>query len=336
MREIKIGNRLVGAASPALVIAEVGYNFNGDYTLAHQMIDEAAAAGADIIKFQTYTASGHVSARESRSQWEALRQTELPRERHAELQRHVEEKGCVFLSTPSDEEDADFLEGLGVPAFKLGSDDCSNYQYVRYLARKGRPLIISTGTCTLAEVGGAVEAARAEGNQELILLQCTSSYPAEARFANLRAMQTMGQAFQVPVGFSDHTVGLAALTAAVALGAKVIEKHFTFDKQAPGPDHALSVDYADFRDLVRAVREAEAALGSPSKEPAACESSMLETFRKSVVARRDIPAGTHLTRELLTVKRPATGIPAKHFELALGRIARVDIPADSVIKWEMV
>ena len=327
---------MVGSGHPALILAEVGFNFNDDYDIAHRLIDEAANAGADVIKFQTYTASGHVSARADHDQWAALCHTELPRERHRELMEHVQQTGCVFMSTPSDEADVDFLEELDVPAFKLGSDDCSNYQYLRYIARKGRPMIVSTGTCNLSEVHGAVEAVRGEGNDDLVLMQCTTSYPSEVQYANLRAIETMQRAFQVPVGYSDHTLGLAAIGGAVALGACAIEKHYTYDVDAPGPDHVLSSDIDEFRALVQTVRDVEAAMGSGVKEPAAIEAPMLKSFRKSVVAQVDIVAGTRIAADMVTVKRPAAGIAAKFYDQVVGRVAGVDIPADEPITWEMV
>jgi len=336
VKAVKIGNRMVGPGYPALILAEVGFNFNDDYDIAHRLIDEAAQAGADVIKFQTYTASGHVSARADHAQWSALCNTELPRERHRELKEHVEQTGCVFLSTPSDEADADFLEDLDVPAFKLGSDDCSNYQYLRYIARKGRPMIVSTGTCDMSEVYGAVEAIQGEGNDNLILMQCTTSYPSDVKYANLRAMQTMARAFQIPVGYSDHTIGLTAIAASIALGACAIEKHYTFDVNAPGPDHVLSSDIDEFRRLVQTVRDAEAALGSAIKKPSEIEAPMLKSFRKSVVACVDISAGTRITSEMITVKRPAAGIAAKHYDMVVGRVASTDIAADEPLKWEMI
>ncbi len=336
MRAVKMGSKTVGPGHPALVIAEVGYNFNGEYDKAHEMIDAAANAGADVIKFQTYTATGHVSALESPEQWAALQKTELPRERHAELKEHVERTGCLFMSTPSDEDDVDFLEQLGVPAFKLGSDDCTNYQFLSYIAAKGLPMLVSTGTCTVGEVQEAVAAVRGAGNEDLILLQCTTSYPSEVGHANLRTIATLQQAFQLPVGYSDHTLGNTACIASVSLGGHIVEKHFTYDKAAPGPDHCLSADYADFAALVRGVRETEQALGSPVKEPTPIEASMLESFRKSVVAVVDIPAGATLCADLVAVKRPGTGIPAKHYDFVVGRTARVDIPADSLIHWDML
>jgi N,N'-diacetyllegionaminate synthase len=336
VRSVQIGDRTVGPGAPALVIAEVGYNFNGDYELAHKLIDEAADAGADVIKFQTYTASGHVSARADHKQWSALTHTELPQERHRELMQHVEERGRIFTSTPSDEADADFLEELGVPVFKLGSDDCSNYQYLRYIARKGKPMIVSTGTCTMGEVHGAVETILGEGNDQLILLQCTTSYPSEIQYANLRAIQTMRDAFQLPVGYSDHTLGLTAIIAAVALGARVVEKHYTYDSAAPGPDHILSSDIEEFKRLVQAVRDTEAGLGSPIKAPSAIEAPMLQSFRKSVVARVAIVTGTRISADMITVKRPAAGIPAKYYDQVIGRVAAVDIVEDESITWEMV
>ncbi|MFC1907382.1 N-acetylneuraminate synthase family protein [Chloroflexota bacterium] len=333
MRQIKIGQKLVGDGCPVLIIAEVGINYDNDFEKAHRLIDLAVDAGVDVIKFQTFTADGLVSRKGSNRQWELHKQYELPYERHAELKKHVEQQGCVFLSTPSDERDVDFLEKLGVVAFKLGSDDSTNYPFLKYVAQKGLPMIVATGLCTIGDVYEAVSTVRRTGNEDLIILQCTTSYPAHPQYANLRTMKAMSESLQVPVGYSDHIIGINVVTAAVALGAVVIEKHFTYDKNASGPDHSLSADPAELQAMVQAIREAEQALGSPFKQPTEIEREALISFRKSVIATQDIAAGSIITDKMVVPKRPGTGIPAREIDLVIGRTARRSIECDEVITW---
>lgn len=334
MKEIRIGQKLVGEGCPTLIIAEVGINYDNDFTKAHYLIDLAADAGADVIKFQTFTAQGHISRKGDAEQWGLLKKYELPYKYHAELKTHVEQRGCVFMSTPSDRRDVDFLNELGVTAFKVGSDDCVNYPFLRYIAEKGLPLIISTGLCTLGEVYDAVNTVRSTGNENLIILHCTTGYPSEIQYANLRTIRTMHDSLVVPVGYSDHTIGINAAIAAVALGAVVIEKHFTYDKNAAGPDHCLSADPDELKAMVKAIRETELALGSPLKQPTEIEKDKVISFRKSVVAVQNIPEDTVITEDMVTVKRPGIGIPARDIGLVIGRVARRSIEKDDVITWK--
>lgn len=334
MKQIKIGQKLVGENCPVLIIAEVGVNHDNDLGKAHRLIDLAAEAGVDVVKFQTFTADGHISRKRSRAQWELAKKYELSYEDHAELKEHVEQRGCIFMSTPSGKGDVDFLVQLGVAAFKVGSDDCTNYPFLRYTAGKGLPMVVSTGLSTLGEVYGAVSTVWSTGNEDLIILQCTTSYPSEVRYANLRAIKNMHDSLQVLVGYSDHTIGINAAIAAVALGAVAIEKHFTYDKGTPGPDHCLSADPDELKAMVEAIREVEQALGSPLKQPTEIEKDKLITFRKSVVATQDIPEGAIITEAMVTVKRPGTGIPAKDIGLVIGRTASRFIEKDDVINWK--
>ncbi len=331
MKQFSIGQKLVGEGHPCLIVAEVGINYDNDFDIAHRMIDLAADAGVDVIKFQTFTADGHISRKASPEQWELIKQYELPYERHAELKKHVEQRGCVFLSTPSDKRDVDFLEQLGVAAFKLGSDDSTNYPFLKYIALKRLPMIVATGLCTIGDVYEAVNTVRATSNEDLVILQCTTSYPAQPQYANLRAMKAMSESLQVLAGYSDHTIGINVITAAVALGAVIIEKHFTYDKNASGPDHNLSADPAELKAIVQAVRETEQALGSPLKQPTEIEKDTLISFRKSVVATQDIAEGGTITDEMVAAKRPGTGIPARDINLVIGRTARRSIECDEVI-----
>lgn len=345
---IEIAGRTVGSGAPCFIIAEAGVNHNGDEALAKRLIDAAALAQADAVKFQTFKAERIVTVRATKatyqrhsphdheSQLEMLRRLELSEATHQELMRYAHERGIIFLSTPFDEASADFLEALGVPAFKLASGELTNLPFLSHVARKGTPLIMSTGMSTLAEVETALEAVYGTGNRQVVLLHCVSTYPANPRDANLRALQTMANAFRVPVGYSDHTPGVEVAVAAVALGACVIEKHVTLDRRLPGPDHRASLEPEALVALVRGIRSVEAALGHGRKEPAASEANTAAVARKSLVAAKDIATGSTVTADSIAIKRPGTGLPPAMLEQVVGRIATEDIPADTVLTLEML
>lgn len=343
MRAIRIGNRWVGHGQPVFVIAEIGYNFN---TLdeGRASIDAALDAGADAVKFQTFRAATVVSRDAAfppeagdTNQFSEFSRYELSADAHAELFSHGRRRGGIVFSTPSYYDDVELLESLDPPAYKVGSDDLTNLPFLTYVASKKRPVIVSTGMATLAEVDEALRAVRAGGNEDVLILHCVSNYPIrEADTLNLNAIATMRREFDVPVGFSDHTTSTTAAIAAVALGACVIERHFTLDKALDAPDAFFSADAADFRALVGAIRETEAMLGSGVKQPAATEAAMRLETRKSVIARTSIAAGESITRDRLIVKRPGTGIPPKLVYLLVGRRARRAIAADEVMTWDDV
>ena len=345
---IKIANRLIGPGHPCFVIAEAGVNHNGNLETALGLIDAAAEAGADAVKFQTFVAERLVTRDAPKaeyqtrltgageSQYEMLRRLQLSPEAHRSLMDHCREKGILFLSTPFDEESAELLEKLDVAAFKISSGEITNLPFLSHLARKNRPMIISTGMSELSEVESAVHAIAAAGNHSFILLQCVSSYPANPADANLRAMSTMERAFDAPVGYSDHTPGIAVAIGAVALGACLIEKHLTLDRTSPGPDHQASLEPDELRALIEGIRAVEAALGHGRKEPAAIEANTAAVARKSLVAARDIPAGTILTEEMIAIKRPGTGLPPSMLPNLVGRAARTDISANSLLQLELL
>jgi len=240
------------------------------------------------------------------------------------------------MSTPFDEESADFLADLGVAVFKIPSGEITNLPFLRHVACRGKPMIVSTGMSYLGEVETAVRTIEEAGNYDFVLLHCVSNYPADPADVNLRAMQTMATAFGVPVGYSDHTLGIEVAIAAVALGACVIEKHFTLDRSLPGPDHRASLEPDELAVLVRGIRTVEAALGQGRKEPAASEANTAAVARRSLVAARDIPAGTVLTEEMLAIKRPGTGLPPAMLGHTLGRRTRVNMPAGTIIDLGML
>jgi len=301
-----VAGRPIGRGAPVFMVAEAGVNHNGALALALRLVDAAAEAGADAVKFQTFSTEVLVSRdapkagyqREAtgaaESQGEMLARLELDPAAHGELQARCAERGLVFFSTPFDAASADFLERLGVPCFKLGSGEITNLPFLRHVAAKGRPVILSTGMSTLDEVAQAVAALREAGDPPLVLLHCLSAYPAPAAEMNLRAMDTLRERFGCPVGLSDHTTGIEIAVAAVARGAALVEKHLTLDKGLPGPDHRASLDPGEFTALVRAVRSVESALGDGRKRPMPAEADTRRVARKSLVAARAIRAGEPL------------------------------------------
>jgi N-acetylneuraminate synthase/N,N'-diacetyllegionaminate synthase len=255
----------------------------------------------------------------------------LPRAAHEELKQHAEARGLVFLSTPFEEASADFLaDELHLPALKVPSGELTNHPFLEHLARKGLPLLMSTGMADLADVDAAVRAIRAAGDPPLALLHCVSCYPAEPRLCNLRAMRTLADRFHVPVGFSDHTLGIEIALAAAALGASVVEKHFTLDSKAPGPDHAASLEPADLRRMVAGIRAIESALGTGIKAPAPEEAPVAAVARKSLHWRGALPAGAAIAREHLVALRPGTGVPPSELASMLGRRTLRAVPAGAL------
>lgn len=346
--DLKIDGRRVGPGSPCFIIAEAGVNHNGDMDRALELIDAAAAAGADAVKFQTFSADRLVTRRARKAayqkqttdpgetQYAMLKRLELSYADHERLLTHARHRGITFLSTPFDKESLDLLVSLGLPAIKIGSGELTNLPLLQHAAAAGRPIVLSTGMSYLGEVEDAVHAIQARGAPPLALLHCVSNYPAAVGDVNLRAMATLASAFGLPVGYSDHTLGFSVAVASVALGACVLEKHFTLDRSLPGPDHRASLEPTDLAAMIRAVREVESALGDGRKHPADAERDTMRVARKSVVTRIDIPAGATITVDMLAIKRPGTGIPPAEITRVVGRVARMSIPADSVLEWEMI
>jgi N,N'-diacetyllegionaminate synthase len=345
---ITIGDRRIGVGQPCFVIAEAGVNHNGNLKQAFELVDIAAQAAADAVKFQTFNAEKVCSPSAPKanyqlrstgnqeSQLDMVKKLQLPFEAFCELQAYCNSKGILFLSTPFDYDSVDFLADLRVAAFKIASGEITNLPFVEHVARKGRPLILSTGMATLNEVGKAVETIRTAGHQQLVLLQCVSNYPAQPSSINLRAMHTMVEAFGVPVGYSDHTTGTEVAIAAAALGACVIEKHFTISRDLLGPDHGASLEPDELASMVRSIRNVEAALGDGRKQPALEEANTAAVARRSLVAARHIGAGTVLTEDLVAIMRPGTGLPPALRSQLVGRRTRRDIEAGTLLTLDMV
>jgi N,N'-diacetyllegionaminate synthase len=336
MTSIRIADREIGSSAPCFVIAEAGVNHNGDIALAHQLIDAAAEAGADAIKFQTFDAASLASpralkadyqiraGRPEESQLEMLRGLELPRAAYPKLIAHAHEKNVIFLSSPFDESSADFLEQIDLPAFKIASGEVTNLSFLRHIARKGRPMLVSTGMSQLEEVVRAMDEIEQHGNPPVALFHCVSCYPALPEDCNLLAMQTLRTRFEVPVGWSDHTLENSIAVAAVALGASVLEKHLTLEKNMQGPDHQMSLDPGEFKSLMISVREVERALGDGIKCPTHRERNTAIAARKSLCAARDLFPGEILQQEDLAARRPGDGIsPARRDEFIGRKLTRL-------------
>ena len=347
MNKVKIGGRWVGGDEPCFVIAEAGANHNRDLVMAKELIAVAAAAKADAVKFQTYSAEtlyskktprfSYLEALTDKSTWDLIKEIELPREWQAELADEARRRGLFFLSTPFDHQAVDELAALGVPAFKIASFEIVDLPLIRHAAATGKPMILSTGLADYEDIQDALRVCRDAGNDQAVLLQCASLYPAPPARMNLRAMETMRRAFGVPVGLSDHSLGIHVATAARALGACVVEKHYTLSRSLKGPDHPFAVEPGELAEMVRCIREVEAALGDGRKlGPAPEETEMHQKARRSLVAACAIPRGTRIEPKMVTVKRPGFGIKPKYLDLVVGRVAKTDIEEDTVLTWELV
>jgi N-acetylneuraminate synthase/N,N'-diacetyllegionaminate synthase len=347
-RTIEVDNRPIGPGHPCFVIAEAGVNHDGDPGKASALVEAAAQAGADCVKFQTFRAADVAVAAAPKaayqlrttdrgeSQLEMLARLELPEEALPRLMAQCRARGLAFLSTPYGKADVDLLHRLGVPALKLASIHMAEPAFLAYAAATGLPLVVSTGMADLGEIDRGVRAVRDAGNRDLVLLQCTTNYPSPVEEANLRTIPAMARAFGTPVGFSDHTTGEVCAIAAVALGACVIEKHLTLDRSAPGPDHAASLEPYEMAAFVAKLRNAERALGSAVKRPTASEIGNRAAMRRSLVAIRDIPAGARVEEAALGFLRPGDGIPAADLDRVAGAAARTPIACGTKLRWSML
>jgi len=344
--KIKVGLKYIGEGEPVYIIAEAGVNHNGDLRKAKQLVDVAKEAGVDAVKFQTFKAEDLVTRqaemaeyqkqqqKQDASQYEMIKRLELSFEDFVKLKDYCDKKNIQFMSTPHSPSAADFLEPI-IPAFKIASGDVTNLPFLELVASYGKPIIMSTGMATLKEVEEAVNTIRGKGNNQIVLLHCVTNYPTALETINLRAMLTLRKAFGVPVGFSDHTIGFAGAIAAVSLGACVIEKHFTLDKNLPGPDHQTSLEPKELTELVQILRSVEDALGDGVKKPTESEMKIRKVARKSLVAKINIEQGSTITEEMIEIKRPGTGIAPKHLISIIGKRAKITIEREQVLDWDM-
>lgn len=343
MNRVKIGDRFIGQEEPVFIIAEAGVNHNGDINMAKELIDIAKEAGADAVKFQTFKteniilpsapkAAYHIETTGNEQSWfDLLKSQELSESDHQQLINYCENKGIMFLSTAYDKESVDLLDELGIAAFKVASTDANNIDLLRCMAKKERPILLSTAMCALEEVKESVEAIKEQGNNDIVLFHCTANYPAKLEDSNLKAMITLQKEFNILVGYSDHVSGYINPIAAVAMGAVSYEKHFTLDKNLPGPDHRASLDPDELKRLVSDIRSTEVALGRAEKRALNCEQENRKKLRKSVVTSCDIDAGAMVDASMFCAKRPGTGLSPKHIDLIAGKKTKVSLKKDTIV-----
>ena len=332
--------------SKVFIIAEAGVNHNGRLDLAYQLIDVAKDAGADAVKFQTFKAENVVSKLADKAEYQKkitgsdktqlgmIKKLEISFNDFIKLKKYCDKKGIIFLSTPFDHQSVDFLYDL-VDMYKIPSGEIINYPYLKHIAAKNKPIIMSTGMANLGEVEEAINTIRSVNSKAKIsLLHCTTNYPTPYEEVNLKAMQTLATTFKLPVGYSDHTLGIEISIAAVAMGAKIIEKHFTLDKKLPGPDHKASLEPDELKEMVKTIRNIEVALGDGIKKPNKSEIEIIKVARRSLIATRDIRAGEVIKESDIIIKRPGAGIPPKFEEIVIGMKLINDIRQDEPFRWE--
>jgi len=347
MEKIRISSKLIGEGQPTFIIAEAGINHNGDLRIAKKLVDYAKDAGADAVKFQTYKTENLVTKsldlveyqikniKEKKSQFKMLKNLELTYNDFFILKKYCDKKKIIFLSTPHSYDAIDFLEDL-VPAYKMGSGDITNIPALKHVAKKGKPIILGTGMSTLKEVKYAIETIKTQGNKQIIVLHCTTSYPCPIDQVNLNAMITMKNELGCIVGYSDHTLGTIVPIIATAIGANVIEKHLTIDKKLPGPDHKSSLNPREFKIMISKIRETEKILGSFDKKPTKDEENIKQLIRKSLVTKKELKKGTKITRHAIEIKRPATGIIPADIDKIIGKKTKINIRKDEIINYNMI
>lgn len=346
MDDIRLNGRAVGRGCPPYVIAEIGANHNGDTALALRLVDEAAACGADAVKFQSWSRSSLISSAEYRRNTRygsdgnggggleaEVARYQLTEAQHREIAAHCAARGITFLSSVFSPREIALVDEVGAPAFKIASMDVNNLPLLACVARRRKPVLLSSGMATLGEIERALDVLRREGGCPVVLLHCVSTYPTPPADVHLRNIPMLAQTFDVPVGYSDHALGSAVPVAAVALGACVVEKHFTLDRALPGWDHAISADPDELRALVAGARDAYLALGSGVRSVGPCELEKRRAFRRRAVAARPLPRGARLTPADLEFKRPGTGIGPDEIAYLVGRTLARDLDADDELEW---
>ena len=335
-------DRYIGEDSPCYIVMDAASNHNVDLDTAIELVKEAAKNGADAIKFQTYTAKSLYSTKcplfsyVPISAYDLIKKVQHPREWLPILNELAIANAIDFTSSPFDYEAVDLLEQLNVPFHKIASCEIVDLDLIDYVAKKQKPVIISTGMATIGEIQDAVDVMLKNNNENIIILHCNTIYPTPVEAVNLKAMKTLMAVFDYPIGYSDHTLGIHISLAAVTLGAKVIERHFTLDKNQEGPDHAVALDPSDLKALVTSIRDIERSMGDGIKKPHELELENYEKGRRSIIAAQDISKGTQITRNMLIIKRPSYGIKPKFLGLVIGRTAKIDIEYDQWITWDMI
>ena len=334
MKKIIIGNRIIGKDESCFIIAEAGLNHDGEFAQAKELIKKAVKVGVDAIKFQTYKTEKFI--RKGDKNFALFKSLELRDKDWIDLSKLAQKLGIIFFSSVWDEDSVDLLARLNALAYKIGSADLTNLPLLSYVARKKKPIILSTGMSEIKEIEEALNVIYSTGNKNVALLHCISRYPADYKELNLLTIKTMKDKFRVPVGFSDHTIGITGSLAAVALGANIIEKHFTLDKNLPGPDHKLSLEPDEFREMIDNIRLIEEALGDGIKKPTKIELKIRKLARRSIVSNTKIPERAKITENMLKLVRPGTGIEPRFINKIIGKIAKKEILEDEIIKWSKI
>ncbi len=345
---IIIGNHYIGKNHPVFVIAEAGVNHNGKPEIAKELIEVAIEAGANAVKFQTFNTDLIVTRKaakakyqlqnddDSESQYDMLNRLEFSQEVIKNLNTFCQKRNIIFLSSPFESKSSDILEKLDVVAYKIPSGEITNLKFLAHVAHKRKPMIVSTGMSSLGEVETAINIIEKTGNNKIILLHCVSTYPADPSDANLKAMATMSSAFGFPVGFSDHTLGFEVSFAAVALGACIIEKHFTLNRNDSGPDHQASLEPEELKNFIQGIRRVEAALGNGRKKIAHSEKNTAEVSRKSLISVLTLTKGSVLTEKMIRIMRPGTGLPPNVLPHIIGRKLNRNVSAGTPISLDML
>ena len=348
MKNITFGKHCIGSGRSCFIIAEAGVNHNGDINLAKKLIDIAKDAGCDAVKFQTWITEELVTKNAEKaeyqkqqtgmegSQYDMIKKLEISYDNFKELKRYCDEKGILFMSTPDEEKSATFLHELGVQIFKMSSGELTNHRMLKHIASFGKPLILSTGMSTLEMIEDSVNVLKSVGFYDYMLLHCNANYPTEFKDVNLRAMNTLGKYFDVPYGYSDHTMGITVPIAAAARGAMIIEKHFTLDRNMEGPDHKASIEPDELAAMVKTIRDVEKALGSNKKLISDSERKNMAVMRKVIVASRNLKEGEIISSKELSMKRAGEGLSPSHESLLLGRILNKNIEQDAAISLDDV
>ncbi len=347
MKDILIGNKWIGKNHPTFVIAEAGSNHNRDLDQAKKLIEIAAESEADAVKFQTYTAETLYSKKtvtpnylegkmEQKSVWHLIKDIELPREWQGELADFSRSHGLIFLSTPFDYQAIKELEDLKMLAYKIASFEIVDLPFIKEIAKTKKPIILSTGMASMGDIEDAIDVIRESGSNDIALLHCAINYPPPIDDLNLRVIKTLAKAFQVPIGFSDHSMSTYLPSVCVALGACIIEKHYTLSRSLKGPDHEFALEPDELKLMIRNIRETETALGSSIKKLAESEKNLYKLARRSIIAANKICRGEIIKKSDLIIKRPGYGIPPKFLDIIIGREARKDIDEDEIITWDMI
>ncbi|MFW6016130.1 MAG: N-acetylneuraminate synthase [bacterium] len=346
-QEIKIENKIINEKSPSFFIAEAGVNHNGDLVLAKKLVDAAFEAGADAVKFQTFSTDRLIikdtkkakyqvsNTGNNDSQYDMLKELELSFEEHKIIKDYCDKKGIIFMSTPYDKESVEMLDDLGVPAYKVASTDNTNLPFLRYLSQRDKPVILSTGMAYLSEITQSVKVFEDNKFKDLIILHCVSNYPIEVEKTNLSVINTLRNSFKTIVGYSDHSEGIGAAPFSIPFGSKVIEKHFTLDKDMSGPDHKASLNPKELKETINLIRKVEKAVGNGIKVPILEEKDSRSKLQKSLVSKSKISKGTVIREDMLISKRPGTGISPLYINDIIGRKTKIDIEDNTILDLEM-